>query len=106
MIGLSAVDAVAIAKLDQKIKERRRKCRVLEVDRNGTVLLSDNHGKIRRYSEKLISSRRDMIAILTSHDAHDLGYRVGYRDGVADSAYKQKLSHKLKARFSNIFSMK
>src|SRR5687768_7435016 len=39
MIGLSPLDAVTITRLDYKIKERKRKCQVLEIDRNGTILL-------------------------------------------------------------------
>jgi hypothetical protein len=81
MVGMSPNDAVAIAILDCHIKERKGKQKVLEIDRNGTILLRDSSGREQRYSECLISSDREMIQSLTSGDAHDLGYRVGFRDG-------------------------
>lgn len=39
MVGMSPQDAIAIAVLDCHIKERMGKQKVLEIDRNGTILL-------------------------------------------------------------------
>jgi hypothetical protein len=90
MVGLSPQDAAAIAKLDIIIKERKRKCQVLEVDRNGTILLRDASGRVRRYSEKHLSNNREMLNNMRGEDAHDLGYRVGFRDGSAVKKYKRQ----------------
>ena len=92
MVGMSPQDAVAIAILDCRIKERRGKQKVLEIDRNGTILLRDSLGREQRYSECLLSSDREMINNLNSDDAHDLGYRVGFRDGFDYKKSKGKSS--------------
>ena len=89
MIGLSPQDAVAITRLDYTLKERKRKYQVLEIDRNGTILLRDHSEKECRYSEKHISSSREMIKEMRSEDAHDLGYRVGFREGINGRKYKK-----------------
>lgn len=90
MIGMSPLDAATIAILDCRIKERKGKQKVLEIDRNGTVLLRDSAGVERRYSERLVSADREMIRSLESEDAHDLGYRVGFNDGLDIKKYKHK----------------
>ena len=92
MVGMSPKDAVAIATLDCRIKERVGKHKVLEIDRNGTILLRDSSGKEKRYSECMLSSNREMIKHLDSEDAHDLGYRVGFRDGIDCKKIKRKCS--------------
>jgi len=91
MIGLSPQDAAVIAQLDFVIKDRNKKLQVLEVDKNGTLLLRDVNGVVKRYSEKYLSSDREMIKSLNSEDAHDLGYRVGFRDGIAIKKMKNQL---------------
>lgn len=98
MIGLSPKDAVAITRLDYEIKERKRKYQVLEIDRNGTILLRDSSGKECRFSEKNISSTREMIKDMRSEDAHDLGYRVGFREGVNSKKYKKQASKDIKSK--------
>ena len=98
MIGLSPQDAVTITRLDYTIKERKRKYQVLEVDRNGTILLRDSSGKECRFSEKHISSTRKMIKDMRSEDAHDLGYRVGFREGVNAKKYKKQASKDIRAK--------
>lgn len=92
MIGLSPQDAVTITKLDYIIKERQKKSQILEIDKNGTILLKDTTGKIKRYSEKYISSnRRDLLKTMKAEDAHDLGYRVGFRNGFETKKYKKQI---------------
>ena len=98
MIGLSPQDAVTITRLDYTIKERKRKYQVLEIDRNGTILLRDSSGKECRFSEKNISSTREMIKDMRSEDAHDLGYRVGFREGVNAKKYKKQASKDIRAK--------
>lgn len=90
LVGLSSKDAVKITQLDYLIKERKKKCQVLEVDKNGTILLKNSFGKISRYSEKYISSNRELLNTMKSDDAHDLGYRVGFRDGFEIKKFKQQ----------------
>ena len=93
MVGLSPSDAAKIAKLDCIIQQRINKFRVLEVSANGTILLRDSSGRMKRYAEKEISSSKAMIAKLDSLDAHDLGYRVGFRDGyTAKITIQEKLT--------------
>lgn len=93
LLGLSSKDAVKITQLDYLIKERKKKCQVLEVDKNGTVLLMNSFGKTTRYSEKYISSNRELLNTMKSDDAHDLGYRVGFRDGFEIKKLKQKATN-------------
>lgn len=102
MIGLSPMDAITITRLDYAIRERKRKLQVLEVDRNGTILLRDSSGRECRYSEKLISSQRDMIKDFNSEDAHDLGYRVGFREGFSAKKYKKQASDYVKSKWMSI----
>jgi|GEM_PF-2235246 len=96
MQGLSPQDAVTITRLDYAIRERKQKLMVLDVDRNGTVLLRDSSGSENRYSEKLLSSDRELIKDLSSEDAHDLGYRVGFREGLNTGKYKKQASELVK----------
>lgn len=98
MIGLSPQDAVTITRLDYLIKERKRKLKVLEIDRNGTILLRDSSGKEVRYSEKHISSSREIIKDMISEDAHDLGYRVGFKDGFGAKKFTNQTSKNIKAQ--------
>ncbi len=91
MVGLSPQDAAVIAKLDFVIKDRNKKLQVLEVDKNGTLLIRDVNGVVKRYSERYLSSDREMIKSLNSEDAHDLGYRVGFRDVIEVKKMKNQL---------------
>lgn len=98
MIGLSPEDAVRITQLDFQIKERQQKCKVLEVDRNGTVLLRDTAGVVKRYSEQHISNDRILLKDLLSEEAHDIGYRVGFRDGMELKKQKMQLASGIKSK--------
>ncbi|CAM4376097.1 MAG: hypothetical protein LEGION0403_FIIPPAGN_02055 [Legionella sp.] len=95
--GINPLDAIEITKLHYTIKERKRKLKVLEVDRNGTIVLRDSSGKEQRYSERQLSSSRELIKEMMSEDAHDLGYRVGFKDGLfARKTIKEKKTVKAK----------
>lgn len=96
MKGMSVEDAVVITKLDNLIKQRKNKSLVLEVDKNGTLVLRGASGEEKRYAEKFVSSNRDMVNDMQSLDAHDLGYRVGFRDGISAKSAKKQLSSNLK----------
>ena len=102
LIGLSPQDAVTITRLDQTIKDRKGKYRVLEVDKNGTILLRDASGKEKRYSENLVSFNREMIQDLASEDAHDLGYRVGFKQGFNAKKVGKYLSRDIKTKLMNL----
>lgn len=96
MKGLSASDIVTITRLDEQIKRRKNTYKILEVDINGTILLEDHRGQVKRYSEKIISSNREVLEHLNSLDAHDIGYRVGFREGLSISSMKEKAKKILK----------
>jgi hypothetical protein len=102
MVGLSSQDAVLITRLDYTIKERKKKYQVLEVDRNGTILLMDSSGQERRYSERHISSTREMIKEMVSEDAHDLGYRVGFREGFNARKYTKQISNNIRSKLMRL----
>ena len=89
MLGVSAQDAVAIAQLNYRIKERKNKSLILEIDSNGSVLIKDSAGHIKRYSEKYISSTRYILKTMLPEDAHDIGYRVGFKEGFSIKAMKK-----------------
>ncbi|MCB1454677.1 MAG: hypothetical protein KDJ43_13625, partial [Rhizobiaceae bacterium] len=92
MSGLSPQDAVAIAKMDEVIRQRKERHKVLEFDKNGTIVLKMPSGSEQRFSEKYLSTnRRDLLQDMLSEDAHDLGYRVGFRDGIDIEAQKKKI---------------
>lgn len=97
LVGLSAQDAVTIAQLDEQIKKRKNQSKILEVHTNGSVVLKNSQGKIKRYAEKLVSQDPQLISSLPAKQAHDLGYRVGFQ--AALSIHKQK--KQLKNRFKN-----
>ena len=105
MIGLSPEDTVTITRLDHLIKERKKKLLVLEVDRNGSILLIDFYGNEQRYSEKHISSSRELIKEMKSEDAHDLGYRVGFREGLFAKKYPKQSSN-IKSKFFRLISFR
>lgn len=100
MIGLSSQDVRTITQLDCLLKERKKRSRVLEYDRNGSIVLKDSSGNVKRYSEKYISSNREMLDKLDPKDAHDIGYRVGFREGLSISAQKNNLSVKMVSKLS------
>lgn len=102
MIGLSPQDAVTITRLDYTIKERKRKYQVLEIDRNGTILIRDSSGKVTRYSEKHISLSREIINDMRSEDAHDLGYRVGFKEGLCAKKSSKKASNNIKIQLMRL----
>ncbi len=102
MIGLSPQDAVSITRLDQIIKDRKGKYRVLEIDKNGTIVLRDSSGRENRYSENLISSKREIIKDLTSEDAHDLGYRVGFKEGFNARKINKFIAIGIKTKLKNL----
>lgn len=106
--GLSQEDVVKITRLDEKIKMRVKELKVLEIDVNGTIILEDKRGNVRRFSEKKLSENRKMLAKLSSLDAHDLGYRVGFREGsgihLAKKVAKKIFKEKLWGIIPNIFS--
>jgi hypothetical protein len=87
--GLSAEDLIQITRLDETIKHRHNTRRILEIDKNGTILLEGYTGEVKRYSEKYVSTHREMLQGLSSLDAHDLGYRVGFRDGLTINSLKK-----------------
>lgn len=104
--AFSKEDLLKIKEIDLRIKERTTRNTVLEIDLNGTILLKDGRGRIKRYAERLISSDKEMIASLNSHDAHSLGYRVGYKDGLNATNEKAKLKKtKFKATLKKLFPL-
>lgn len=88
--GLSNDDLILITRLDMEIKRKKNNLRVVERDRNGTVVLSDETGERKRYSERLISLDPNLLDKLGGKDAHGIGYRVGFQDGF--EAIKQKIN--------------
>lgn len=102
MVGLSPQDAVYITQLDHIIKERKKKCRVLEIDCNGSIVLQDEKGRIKRYSERSISSNRELLNSMSGRDAHDLGYRVGFKDGLAVTRYMKQAKKTIKEKIRRL----
>lgn len=82
MLGLPPEDIIFITRLDAKIKQRKEEMKVLEVDKNGTIVLVSSNGKVKRYSEKKISMTPEIVSKMNSLDAMSLGYRVGFKDGL------------------------
>lgn len=79
--AISAEDAVIITRLDEKIRRRHRQCRVLETDRNGTILIEDEFGKVQRLAEVLAAKDPELLAKLDGLHAYNLGYRMGQKNG-------------------------
>ncbi|WP_040615032.1 hypothetical protein [Rickettsiella grylli] len=57
---------------------------------NGWGILREGYP---RYSEKYISSNRELLNTMKSDDAHDLGYRVGFRDGFEVKKFKKQATN-------------
>tara|TARA_Y100000588_G_C14244626_1_gene920884 strand:- start:673 stop:1176 length:504 start_codon:yes stop_codon:yes gene_type:complete len=103
--AFSREDILLVKDLDNKIKEREKKHKILEVNPNGTILLKNAKGQIKRYAEKFISSNPSFIDSLASQDAHSIGYRVGYRDGIQDGSLARSSKYeKIKNSIKNLFS--
>ena len=102
LVGLSSKDAVTIAQLNHLIQDRKKNCEVLEIDKNGTILLRDSFGRVVRYAEKYISSNRELLSSLKSDDAHDLGYRVGFIDAFEVKKFKKQATSLFKNKIRKI----
>ena len=55
-----------------------------------------------RYAEKYISSNRELLSSLKSDDAHDLGYRVGFRDAFEVKKFKKQATSLFKNKLRKI----
>lgn len=104
MVGLSPQDAVTISKLDDIIQKRKKQSKVLEVDKNGSIVLKMSSGRTQRFSENYISTyRRDVLQSMRPEDAHDLGYRVGFKEGASIQQQKLKANKLRKHNISKFF---
>lgn len=97
MMGLSREDLITITRLDMKIKTEKDKLRLIEIDRNGTLVLEDSYVQ-KRYSELLVASDVSILNRLIGKDAYRIGYRVGLKEGIT-------LNQKKKITKKNIFSL-
>ncbi len=97
--GLSKEDLITITQLDMEIKFRKAKLRIVEHDRNGTVVLENQYGERKTYSEKYISSNAELLENMNGKYGHAIGYRVGFKYGVETVRQKKNLLHKVKALF-------
>lgn len=104
--GLSPTDASAITALNFLILERMKKQKVLEVDKNGTIVLVDHFGNLKRYSERYISKTRNILTNMHPEDAHDLGYRVGFRDGLSIAEGKKQAKNSLTKKILKIIPIR
>lgn len=99
LVGLSSADVLTISELNHHIKDRKKNSQILEIDKNGTILLRDPSGRVIRYAEKYLSSNRELLDTFKGSDGHDIGYRVGVREThevkkfkkLAVSLFKSKL---------------
>ena len=103
MVGISPADIVSIVRLDEQIRERKSKNKILEIDSNGSIVLINEDGSERRYSEKYISSDRELLNTLDGSDAHDIGYRVGFKDGLSINEKKKNALNSLKRHLISLF---
>lgn len=100
--GLSKDDLILITRLDMEIKLKKQSLKIIEHDRNGTVVLLNDAGERKRYSDRIISSDPNLLNALDGKDAHSIGYRVGFQDGFETMKQKIKLSSKIRNFFSFI----
>lgn len=77
----SPQDAVIISQLDFEIRQKKQCLKVTEIDINGSVVLAEQDGTKRRYSERYFLQAKELIHRMQSSDAFDLGYRIGHRLG-------------------------
>lgn len=90
LVGLNPTDSLAISELSHRIKDRKRHSQILEVDKNGTILLRDSCGRVIRYAEKYLSSNRELLDTFKGSDGHDIGYRVGVRETLEVKKFKKQ----------------
>lgn len=101
MAGLSNEDLIKITRLDMEIKYKRNNFRVVEIDRNGMVLVENQFKERIRYSEKLIVSDPKLQDQLNGRDGVGIGYRVGLKEGAKTTKYKQDFLKRFLSLFKN-----
>lgn len=101
MVGLSHDDLIKITRLDMEIKYKRNILRVVEADRNGTVLVENQFRERIRYSEKLIVTSPEIQDKLNSRDAIGIGYRTGLREGLKIIKDKSTFLGKILSHFKS-----
>ncbi len=95
--GLSKEDLIIITQLDMEIKYRKAKLRMVKHDRNGTVVLENQYGERKTYSEKFISSNVELLENMNGKSAHAIGYRVGFKSGVETTRQKKTMLNRAMA---------
>lgn len=79
MAGLSKEDLIRITKLHMEIKYNKDKLQLIEINRNGSVLLENRYKERVRYSENRIISDAKLQDKLMGSAALSLGYRFGLK---------------------------
>jgi hypothetical protein len=102
-MGLNKDDLIEITQLAMKIKQRKNAWRVVEIDRNGLVLLENNVGAKKKCSIHEISSNQPLQDNLVGSHVYGIGYRVGFKDGFKDGInVRQQKQHWL-SKFLMLF---
>ncbi|MCD6040345.1 MAG: uncharacterized protein K0S27_1745 [Gammaproteobacteria bacterium] len=94
--GLNKEDLITITRLDMEIKLRKEKFQLVEYDRNGTVILQNERGERKTYSEQTLSTSPDLLNLMNGKDGHTIGYRVGFKNGFHTVHQKRDLGNKIK----------
>lgn len=89
--GLSIEDIIKITRLDMQIRYNKNKLRMIETNRDGTILFEDSLKNRVRYSEELLISTPEIQDKLNGKDAIHIGYKAGFKHGVKASRAKNNL---------------
>lgn len=99
MLGLSKDDLIAITKLHMEIKHNKDKLKLVEINRNGTVLFENKYKERIKYSESRIISDGKLQDKLEGSAALSLGYRFGLRQHIRILRQKGNLVSKIVSLF-------
>lgn len=97
--GLSKEDIIIITRLDMEIKLNKAKLRMVEHNRNGTVVIENKYGNRKTYLENNISSNGTLLENLNGKHAYSIGYRVGFKEGYKTIHQKKTILGKVKKFF-------
>lgn len=99
MAGLSKEDIIRITRLDIQIKDRINNIKVIEMDRNGTVILQDKFEQ-KTYSVRELSTNPLIMDQLKGRDAFRIGYKLGFKECMLSLQQKKAL---IKNKLLSIF---
>jgi hypothetical protein len=94
--NFSSIDAVLIKEYLEKERQEKSQMKLVEADlKKGTVTFKNGYGEEQKHAEKNIVLDPAIQERISSTDAAEISYRVGFKDGV------KSVNEKPKGKFAN-----